>query len=178
MHSVEMTVRKMTRQFVRVADDVNAWGGVNIKNGDLVAILKVREPALAPIPSAEIKDSLEGLLGNLFKEPRVQLCRRVQHFPLDDQVSQLDDDFPPGLTFEDNFARARKALLVHHTLYAPFFKALLGPQTWISRSNVPALELHSVGVQAHGFQPIARVVVPTANEYVEKNLELTSSITE
>jgi hypothetical protein len=67
MHGVEMVVRKIIGQFVRVPDNVYAFGGLDIKNGDLVAIEKVRDSAPAAIPSAEIENSLEGAMGNLFK---------------------------------------------------------------------------------------------------------------
>ena len=74
MHGVEMTIREMTGQLVGITDDIDAGSGMNIENGDLVAIKEVRKSALASIPSTQIENTLKGLAGDLFKEPRIEFC--------------------------------------------------------------------------------------------------------
>jgi hypothetical protein len=75
-----------------------------------------------------------------------------------------------GLTLEDNLACDRKILFVHQALYAPFLETLLGPLTLISRFKVGAQALRSFNVQSHRLQPVAWMIIPTTNEYVEKEL--------
>ena len=59
---------------MRIPDDVDAWSGMNIEDGDLVAIEEVRKSALASIPSTQIEDTLKGLAGDFFEEPRIEFC--------------------------------------------------------------------------------------------------------